>query len=215
MKTLIYTYQIILLLATLTGIIRFPRLCPPVRVLVGLLIVTTISEKMATLLAYHGANTIVYHFLVIISFWCYSLIYYLLITAPRLRFRILVAPVIYTAIALIISLTYQKLNEMPSINLVIYSVSLTVYAILYYRHLMDLDLFAPSIRDPIFLFNTAVLAYNTLSTFIWGPMDYLNKKKVITLDPLIYFGLISSSLYYFTLGMSILLYNKNKTPSKN
>jgi hypothetical protein len=215
MKVLIYTYQAILLIATLTGIVRFSRLTTPARVLVLLLVSTCICEGISTTLAYRKCNNIfIYHFLVIISFWFYSYMYYLLIPASRLRLRILVIPLLYTPLALINSLYFEKLNEFPSINLILYGVSLSVYAILYFKQLIDLDLFDPSVSNPLFLFNTAVLIYFTMETFNWGILRYLISKRYMTLDPLIYFGYIASILYYFTLGISILLSNKAPSPPK-
>ena len=213
MKALTFTYQAVLLLTTLTGVVRFSRLTAPVKVLVALLFITCVCEGISTSLAHSRCNNIiVYHFLVIISFWFYSFIYYLLIATPRLRLRILLIPLLYTPLALVNSLYFEKLTEFPSVNLILYGISLSVYAILYFKHLIDLDLFEPSIKNPIFLFNTAVLTYYTVETFNWGITRYMISKRIMTLDPLIYFGYIVSILYYFTLGISILLCNKDPAP---
>lgn len=209
MIILTYTYQLILLLATLTGIVRFLHLPTPARVLVALLLITCIGEGVSTALAHHRCNNIiVYHFLVIVSYWCYALIYYLLITAPGLRMKILVTPLFYTIIAVVNSLYFEKLNEFPSVNLILYGISLSVYAVLYFKHLMDQDRFEPSLKNPAFLFSIAVLAYYTVETFNWGITRYLISKRVMTLNPIIYFGYIVSCLFYITLGMVILLYKK-------
>lgn len=212
MILLTYIYQLILLLVTFAGLVRFLSLPAPARVLLLLLLLTCISEVISTSLARHRCNNIiVYHFLVIVSYWCYSLIYYLLIKAPGVRMKIIVAPLFYTVLAVINSLYVERLNEFPSVNLILYGISLSVYAVLYFKYLIDEDTFEPSVKKPEFLFSIAVLTYYTMETFNWGITRYLISKKVMTLNPLIYFGYITSCLFYLTLGVVLMLYKKRIT----
>ncbi len=116
-------------------------------------------------------------------------------------------PILYSTYAILNSLTYQKLNSFPSINIIISNLLLVIYSIYFLKHLIDLDPFQTLLKNPLFWFNTAVLVYFTLQIFIWGIMNYLirNKKNV---DIILIFGVCVSIFYYAFLGLSIVLDNK-------
>jgi hypothetical protein len=204
MTFLMYVYLSVLLIVTLIGAVRLPRLTTAIRILTAVIFITLVSESLSTYLPYrHVSNTIIYHFYVIVSFWLYSLTYFFLFIQARQRLIILVVLILYTLFALVDSLFYQKLQEFPSLNIIVYNVLLFVYSILYMKNLIDLNPFEPSYKNPTFLFNIAVLSYFTIQIFIWGILNYLLKTGK-DIDPLVLFSMCTGILFYGTLGIAIL-----------
>jgi hypothetical protein len=192
------------------GGVCFNRLSAPMKILVFLLLATLISESFGIYLSYARRNNFqVYHFYVIVSFWLYSLIYYSLLNKMGSPFILLALPILFTIFSLINSLTYEKLDNFPSINIMASNVMLVIYSLLYYKHLIDLDPFKPLRKNSLFWFNSAVLIYFTIQIFIWGMLNYLIKNKK-DISILISFGSYISISYYITLGISIWINHKQE-----
>ena len=201
----ILIYLIIVLIASLLGLFFFKKSALPQRIITVLLLVTLVSESISTYLPIHGFNNYpVYHFYVIIAFWLYSLIYFLFLPNQRARFFILLIPILFTIFSVINSLSFQKLDSFPSINIMTSNVILIVYCLIYFKYLIDLNPFQSLRKKGSFWFNCAVLVYFTMQIFIWGILNYLIKNH-LNVNPVLNFGLAISIIYYITIGFSIWL----------
>jgi len=120
--------------------------------------------------------------------------------------------ILFTIISTVNSLTYQPLNNFPSINLILNNILLVVFSLFYFKHLIDLNPFEDLKKNSTFLFNTAVLVYFTIQIFIWGIMNYLMQTHQNN-ESLIIFGVIVSILYYATIAIVTLIDLQN-TQSK-
>ena len=215
---LLLLYIGVICIPTLVGFIKFSNLSASGRIIVILVLVTLISESIAAYLQYDRRNNvIVYHFYVVISFCLYSLIYFFMLGKMRWKLSILVVSIAFTAFSLVNSLTFEKLDSFPAINIMISNILLVIYSLIYFSHFKDeieLNPLKPLGKNSSFWFNIAVLIYFPIQIFIWGSMNYLAKNHKGSVI-LIVFGIFVSIAYYLTLGMVIWLDKGSKKSSKS
>ena len=215
MAILFFAYLGILLVNSVMGVVNYKKLSAPIRGLTHVILITLISEMTAEYLSYKkNNNSEVYHFYVIISFWLYFLIYYNLFKSIRLKLIFFNLAILFTIFCVINSLFYEKLDNIPSINLMLNNVFLVILSLFCFKNLIDQNPFEDIRGNSFFWLNTSVLVYYTLQIFSWGIMNYLIKahKNVM---PLIIFGIFLSIIYYIALGVAILLDTKKSSLRAN
>src|ERR1700733_13693061 len=105
MNILVIIYFAAIFLDVSIGVVRLKYLTTPFIVLTLLLIITFLSESIATYLPYiHISNVVVYHFYVIIAFWLYSLIYFYLLKKSNLRGIVLILSILFSVFSIYNSL---------------------------------------------------------------------------------------------------------------
>lgn len=196
------------------GVRRYRVLTLPFRILVVIIIFTFISEAVSLCLAInYGLSFPVYHFYVIVSFAMYSIIYQFLLEGSKVRFAIRFITIPLILFCITNSFLFQGIKTFPSINIVVSSVFLVTYALLYFRQLLDQRVDGAIVGESYFLFNIAILAFFSSQIFNWGIYNYLLKSR-INPDAIVIFGYVMSVLFYTLLGFTILMDNKSKSTVK-
>ncbi|MFT3825856.1 MAG: hypothetical protein QM731_18195 [Chitinophagaceae bacterium] len=201
-------YLVILLADCITGAVNYKALTAPFKALLVLLIITLVSESTSLYLAYTIKLSFpVYHVYVLLSFILYSIIFYLLFISNRVLRTIVVSTgIVFTLFSVSNSLFIQRLNSFPSYSILISSILLVLYALLFFGFLSGRDEDKKNWNSLIIL-NSAILLFFSVQIFNWGIYNYMLKKH-ISAQSISRFGYIISLIYYIALGCSIIASKK-------
>ncbi len=201
-------YIVLIFITVVIGVVKFKTLPPPFKALVFLLFITCVSESTSLFFAYNKKMSFpVYHFYVLISFWLYSYIFQLLFKNKKIKIIMIFITLPFTAFSIINSLIIQKLTTFPSYSILISSIIIVIYTLLFLKKDFDKNDEAIGSKSEYLLFNFSVLFFFTIQVFNWGIYNYLLKTKTNT-AVFANFGYFSSLLFYIMLGICLLL-NRN------
>lgn len=209
--TLTIIYLAVILYSSIIGLIKFRRLDVPFKVLTLLLMGTFVSETISTISLYvfrnNSLNGKIYLSFHIIIF---GILYYYLFEKRGLRTMIAVITVIFFILSLIFEFV-NALPVLPSYMIMVQSLLLVVYSILYFFKLFRAPTEQEIINTAKLWFNSSVLIYFSSSFVIWASFYYLYSHKRVFLDLNLILTLLNI-FHYSLFGISLFLYKLNSNP---
>jgi len=207
-NTIYLVYLLVLLLATIPGLIRYRQLSKAFRILTILILCTLISEGTKKLYTqiYH-TNMPQAHAWAIIEFSLFSLTYYYLIIDARIKRLILfiIGGMVMLEIANVIF--FEKLTQFPSLILEASHIVYVIYAVILFRQMLLSPTEQSLFKQSLFWFNINMLFYATTMFLNYALLSYFIENKLDIL-PLVYFALVINLIFYIVIGISLLMDNK-------
>lgn len=193
---------------------QFRHLCKPLMVIGYYSLFTTILHSCA---AYYfilkkGNNQFIFHFLTPIQYLFFCMYFYFLQNNYKLKKVIIGSIPIFILTSFIISFTIQKFDFYNSYSLIGQNFLVTIWALLYFKSILESDKFDKLERKPTFFISSAILIFSLSDFFIEGVMNYMINKKLAYSLQLYYISEIISFILYaiFILAFIINIYNYRK-----
>jgi hypothetical protein len=203
--TLTVLYLVVILYSSIIGLIKFRRLDLAFKLLTLLLMGTFVSETISTISMYvfrnNSLNGKIYLSFHIIAF---GLIYYNLFDKPTIRKIILSITAVFFLSSIIINFIHAP-RLLPSYMIMVQSLLLVGYSILYFFKLFQAPTEEEIISSSKLWFNSSVLIYFSSSFVIWASFYYLYLHKRVYLDLNLILTLLNI-FHYSLFGISLHLY---------
>jgi hypothetical protein len=212
-RVLFDIYLFVLVLTVINGFIRYRRFDTATRILLLLLIVTTISEFVCKYRANnHLGKAPVYHF--------YNIAEIILTTAYFLKtiksyhfFRIMLISAVVWPVLGIINLVYlQPINKFNSNILMLESICIIAMSLYSLYKILLNDTLHNVLKYPHFWIWSIQLFFWSSSFFFWGYYEVLMQKGWALMPSFAKAQAIINILVYFGIGLTFLFYPKSSQP---
>lgn len=214
MHTITYSYNIILLLAVIIGVVRYKMLSTAFKILTGSMVVTLILAVLSNVfIAIYKTNAPILHLEAITEFVFYALVYYYLLSNSKIKKVIIASIVVFTVFSIINALFLQPYHKifptyinLPTLGL------LVVFSLLLFKQMLLYPLITPILKQGVFWFNTAIIFYSTTMFLNIGLSNIITTYP--SFDYLMFyfwFGI----LYIFTILIGIALLTDYKEINKH
>jgi len=140
----------------------------------------------------------------------FGMLYYYLFDKRRIRKTIAIITMTFFTLSVVFDLI-DTLQILPSYMIMVQSLLLVVYSILYFFKLFRAPTEEEIINSSKLWFNSSVLIYFSSSFVIWASFYYLYSHKRVFLDLNLILTLLNI-FHYSLFGVSILLYKINPNP---
>ena len=209
-----YSYDVVLLIVSIIGIICYKKLTTPFKALV----ISSISTFFTTiasgiLVAIIHTNAPVLHVEALTEYIFYAVIYYCFFTNKTIKIALVISIIVVTIFSIINALTWQPfLKAFPTnINLATLAI-LTLLSLLLFRQMLLTPLKTPLLSQGVFWYNTAILFYSTTLFLTVGLSNY----QLAFHRPLDFlFYLWYAILYIFAVLVALALLRASKEDNKN
>lgn len=163
-------YSLILFLGALIGFRRYHRLLKPFQLLTQLLTWTLIIEISSDLLKnYLGTNFPFYHFLLLVQFIYFLLIfYYFLSKHIKTRNIVTFIGVYFTLLSIFVTFFYHGFYEFPSINTLFFSIYTVLGSLILLLKMMENPISISPLQQGIFWFSVGTLIFYSITFLFFG-----------------------------------------------
>jgi hypothetical protein len=207
-------YWLLLLIVSIIGMVRYKKLTIPFKLITILIFLTLLLEVIAKGCAIKYKNNIpVLHIISITEYVLFSVIYYFSFKSRVIRISIITALGIFIVFFFVNSIFIQPYyRDFPS-NMVIPSeIAYAIFSLLLFKQMLLYPLPVNIVKQSVFWFNTAILFFSTTMFFNLGLTNYYIKHHLN--DRLIFdFNFAINMIFYFLIGISILMDNKATSPN--
>jgi hypothetical protein len=163
MHTIVYIYDILLILIILIGVFHYKVLTIPFKILtIGMIATFIIAILSKISIIRYKTNAPILHLEAIIEFVFYALTYYYLFTTKIIKKIIIICIISFTIFSVINGIFLQPFrSEFPTnVNLPTLAL-LVVFSLLLFKQMLLYPLKIPILKQGIFWFNTAIFFYAT------------------------------------------------------
>jgi hypothetical protein len=194
----VYINFTLLALLNFVFLIQIRYLSMPLKVIGYYSLVTTIFHCYA---AYYfvfkiGNNQFIFHFLTPIQYSFFCMYFFLLQNRKKIKIIIVASIPFFILASFIVSLTIQNLALYNSYSLIGQNFLIAIWALLYFKSLLESDRFEKLERKPTFFISAAILVFSLGDFFIEGILNYMiNNRRAYSLQ-----------LYYISEIFSFILY---------
>jgi hypothetical protein len=199
-------YLIIITLAVIIGAAARRYLSRPFRAVLLLLIITLLVESAGVWLAYHGANSFLYHLFNPIECLCWCYVYYQLFAVQSQKRLIITAGLTVIVFMLVNSLWIQPfLQSVNYYSIVAESSFLLLGSLLYFKELLRKPGEEDILKLSFFWLNCAVLFFYTINILFWSSYGFLRDHNKAMLHAGFKMVIYTNYIFYGVIGYSLLL----------
>lgn len=171
---LIYIFLLSLNLITLVYKWKNNELTIPFNILLWLIGLIIIVEICTSIISRHVSNNlIIYHIFNPVEFILYSLLFSKILKSAGIKRLIYSILAIYLALAFLLSIFVQKVDVNNSYAIIIESICIIIYALMYLRQLNIYEVDHKAENNPYFWVILGILLYFTGSLFVEGYLNLL------------------------------------------
>ncbi len=205
-----WVYLPVLFLGVLIGIFRFKMLDTGSRIILILLVLTTLNELSELFMVRKGiGKELLYHFFSIIEILLISIYFFIVLSPKKYRLYCCGAIIFWPTIGFL-NMLVQPTTVINSNILIIESICIiamslySLYKILLNDNIMNI------IRYPHFWIWACLILYSSSTFFFWAFFDELIKKQTNYKQALLLLQVVVNIILYAGIGLTFLLLPKTK-----
>jgi hypothetical protein len=213
------SYELLLLVISGFGLIRYKYQTTPFKILTLSMIATFLFSILSRIWVFKYKNNIpILQLECIANYIFYSLTYYYLFKNKTIKNLIIISIVVITLFFFINATLLQHFLKVFPTNLYFPTqILFAVFSLLLFKEMLMYPLKINITKQSVFWFNTAMLFYATTMFFNLGLSNYLGQRQIsgklsdFSIYLISYFWYFMLGIFSILIGVSLLTYNKKIT----